>query len=123
MTESFPRRGEVYLASLRTGSSRRKTRPVLVVSPDVRNRWAGDLLVVPLSTHLRPAPTHVFLDRGEGGLPQSSALKCEQITCLDMALLDSRPLGRPLSPDRMRAVERALLISLGIFDLPATPAG
>jgi Arc/MetJ-type ribon-helix-helix transcriptional regulator len=46
-------------------------------------------------------------------------LACEQITCLDKALLDPRPLGRHLSLDRMQAIERALLISLGIFDLPA----
>lgn len=122
MTGSFPRRGEIYLASLRAGPSRRKVRSVLVVSPDVRNRWAGDILVVPLSTHLRPAPTHVLLDRGEGGVPQSSVVKCEQITCLDKALLGPRPLGRPLSLDRIQAIERALVISLGIFDLPATPA-
>jgi len=122
MTGSFPRRGEIYLASLRTRPARRKVRPVLVISPDVRNRWAGDVLVVPISTYLRPAPTHVFLDRTEGGLPHPSVVKCEQITCLDKALLDPHPLGRPLSFDRMRVVERALLTSLGVFDFPSPSA-
>jgi mRNA-degrading endonuclease toxin of MazEF toxin-antitoxin module len=115
---SFPHRGEIYLASLRARPSSRKVRPVLVISPDVRNRWAGDILVIPASAHIRPAPTHVLLERGEGGLPQASVVKCEQITCLDKALLDPRPLGRPLSRDRMHEVERALLISVGIFALP-----
>lgn len=122
MNGSFPHRGEIYLASLRTRPARRKVRPVLVISPDVRNRWAGDILVVPISTHIRPAPTHVLLDRGEGGLPHASAAKCEQITCLDKSRLDPRPLGRPLPPDRMREIERALLISLGVFIFPMPPA-
>ena len=115
MIGSFPHRGEIYLASLRIRSARRKVRPVLVVSPDVRNRWASDILAAPISTHIRPAPTHVLLDRGEGGLSHASVVKCEQITCLDKTLLDPRPFGRPLSSDRMREVERAILISLGVF--------
>lgn len=122
MNGSFPQRGEIYLASLRTRPARRKVRPILVVSPDVRNRWAGDILVAPISTQIRPAPTHVLLDRGEGGLSHASVVKCEQITCLDKSLLGPRPLGRPLSLDRMREVERALLISLGVFILPTLPA-
>jgi mRNA-degrading endonuclease toxin of MazEF toxin-antitoxin module len=105
----------MYLARMRAGPAGRKVRPVLIVSPDVRNRWASDLLVIPLSTKVRPAPTHVLLDRGEGGLPHPSVVKCEQVTCLDRSLLEARPLGRPLSEDRMRQVEDAILIALGIF--------
>lgn len=118
MNSSFPHRGEIYLANLRARPSSRNVCPVLVISPDVRNRWAGDVLVVPASTHIRQAPTHVLVERGAGGLPQASVVKCEQITCLDKALLDPRPLGRPLSRDRMCEVERALLFSVGIFVLP-----
>jgi mRNA-degrading endonuclease toxin of MazEF toxin-antitoxin module len=105
----------MYLARMRAGPAGRKVRPVLIVSPDVRNRWASDLLLIPLLTKVRPAPTHVVLDRGEGGLPHTSVVKCEQVTCLDRSLLDARPLGRPLSEDRMRQVEDAILIALGIF--------
>ncbi len=100
---------------MRTGPGRRKTQPVLVVSPDVRNRWVSDILVVPLSTQVRPAPTHVLLDRGEGGLPQFSIAKCEHITSLDKGILEPRPLGRPLNEDRIRQIEDALLITLGIY--------
>jgi mRNA-degrading endonuclease toxin of MazEF toxin-antitoxin module len=111
----FPRRGEIYLAGMRTGAGDRKSRPVLILSPDVRNRWAGDVLAVPLSTQIRPGPTHVILDRGEGGLPQSSVVKCEQITCLDKGLLEDQPLGQPLSQDRIFQIEDALLTAVGIF--------
>ncbi len=115
MVATHPRRAEIYLASLRTRPGDRKTRPVLVISPDVRNRWASDVFVLPLSTQIRPAPTHVLLDRGQGGIPHASIVKCEQVTCLDKSLLESPPLGRPLNDDIIRTVENALLIALGIY--------
>jgi len=40
-----------------------------VVSVDARNRLANDVLVIPASTTLRVAPTHVRLRKGTGGLP------------------------------------------------------
>ena len=55
-----------------------KNRPVLVVSLDIRNKLANDIIVVPLSTNLRLAPTHVLLQKGEGGLSKPSMAKCEQ---------------------------------------------
>ena len=70
------RRGHIYWAEMD------KRRPVLVVSIDARNERANDVIVVPCSTTLREAPTHVRLARGEGGLPRDSVLKCEQITTL-----------------------------------------
>ncbi len=33
---------------------------------------------------------------------------------MDKSFLESRPLGAPLSKDRMRQIESALLIALGI---------
>lgn len=111
-----PRRGEIYMASMRAGMTRRKIRPALIIiSPDIRNRWAGDVLVAPISTKLRPMSTHVPLDRGEGGLPHTSVAMCEQVMCLSKALLEPRPLGDPLAADRMRQIERALQIALGIL--------
>jgi mRNA interferase MazF len=115
VASQFPRRGEVYFARVGARPGERKTRPVLIISPDARNRWASDVLAIPISTQVRPAPEHVLLDRGEGGLPQSSVLKCEQVSSIDKSLLEPHPLGGPLSEDRMRQVEDALLIALGIF--------
>ncbi len=71
-------------------------RPALVLSPDYRNQYAGDVIVIPCSTHLRSAPTHVRLERGQGGLPESTVLKCEQTTTLNKADIQAPPLGRPL---------------------------
>jgi mRNA-degrading endonuclease toxin of MazEF toxin-antitoxin module len=91
-----------------------KRRPVLILSPDERNRLASDVIVIPLSTVLRGGPWHVRLRRGEGGVGQPSTLKCEQITTLRKAALLDQPLGNPLSPRRMAQVERAVLRAIGV---------
>ena len=58
-----PRRGYVYWARLD------RRRPVLVISPDDRNERTSAVLVIPCSTRLRDAPTHVRLRAREGGVP------------------------------------------------------
>jgi len=103
-----PRRGRLYWARLD------KRRAVLVISTDVRNEHANDVIVVPCSTRMRDGPTHIRLRRGEGGLPTRSVLKCEQITTLPRDLLGPRPLGGPLSARRLAAVEQALLRAIGV---------
>ena len=102
------KRGHLYWAEME------KRRPVLVVSVDARNERANDLIVVPCSTTMREAPTHVRLARGEGGLPRDSVLKCEQITTLRMQDVDLVPLGPALGAGRMAAVERGVLRAIGI---------
>jgi mRNA-degrading endonuclease toxin of MazEF toxin-antitoxin module len=87
---------------------------VLVVSPDYRNERASDIIVVPCSTVLRPAPTHVVLRKGEGGVLQGSVLKCEQITTLLIGDTEPEPLGKALSAQRMGEVERAILRAIGL---------
>jgi mRNA interferase MazF len=94
---SYPRRGEIYLVKLPGHPSDTKNRPALVVSLDVRNRLANDVIVVPLSTNLRPAPTHVELPAGEGGLKETSMAKCEQVTTLDKTFLIRGPLRERLT--------------------------
>lgn len=102
------RRSQLYWARLD------KRRPVLVVSIDARNARAGDVIVVPCSTTLREAPTHVLLARGEGGLSCSCVLKCEQVTTLPEADVTQPPIGGPLGLHRMREVERAILRAIGV---------
>jgi len=109
-----PRRGRLYWVSLD------KRRPALVLSPDYRNDNAGDVIVIPCSTRLRPAPTHVLLQRGQGGLRESTVLKCEHITTLAKSDVHS-PLGSPLPPAVVRAVERAVLRAIGV-PVPLEPA-
>lgn len=102
------RRGCLYWAKLD------KRRPVLVMSPEYRNERASDVIVVPGSTVIREAPTHVVLRRGEGGVKARTVLKAEQVTTLLREDIDARPLGPRLAADRIAAVERALLRAIGI---------
>jgi mRNA-degrading endonuclease toxin of MazEF toxin-antitoxin module len=91
-----------------------KDRPTLVVSLDVRNRLANDVIVVPLSTTLRPAPTHVELPAGEGGLKETSMAKCEQVTTLDKSFLIRGPFAGTINPFLMQEIEKAIQRSIGI---------
>jgi mRNA-degrading endonuclease toxin of MazEF toxin-antitoxin module len=102
------RRGHVYWARLD------KRRPVLVLSIDARNARANDLIVVPCSTTLREAPTHVRLRAGEAGVRQACMLKCEQITTLPRGDLETTPLGGSLGGPRLAEVERAVLRAIGV---------
>ena len=110
---AFPRRGHIYWVRI-PGEPRAKRRPALVVSPDVRNRLAHDVIVVPLSTNLRMAPTHVRLGPGEGGVTKTSVIKAEQIMTLPKERLQPRSHGGPLSSRRMAAVEKAVLRAIGV---------
>lgn len=108
-----PQRGCLYWVAF-PGSPDRKQRPALVVSVNARNRLADDVLVIPASTTLRPAPTHVSVRRGTGGLPHDSVLKCEQIITLPKRLLSSAALGGPLSETLLEDVERGVLRAMGV---------
>jgi len=112
---SYPKRGEVYLVSLPGRPLATKPRPALVVSLDVRNRLANDVVVVPISATLRPSPTHVKLPKNEGGLDRTSMAKCEQVTTLDKSFLIRRPFSGTISPERMAEVERAIQRAIGIL--------
>jgi mRNA-degrading endonuclease toxin of MazEF toxin-antitoxin module len=102
------RRGHLYWARLD------KRRPVLVLSVNARNERANDLIVVPCSTTLREAPTHVRLGRGEGGAPRACMLKCEQITTLPKEDIGLSPLGSALTAARLAEIERAVLRAIGV---------
>jgi mRNA interferase MazF len=55
------RRFEVWLVNLdpTVGSEIRKTRPALIVSPDVANKYLDTVITAPLTSTLRPYPTRV----------------------------------------------------------------
>lgn len=94
-----------------------KDRPALVVSLDVRNRLANDVIIVPLSATLRLAPTHVELPAGEGGLKETSMAKCEQVTTLDKSFLIRGPFAGTINTSLMREVEKAIQRAIGIVIL------
>jgi len=87
---------------------------MLVLSVDARNDWATDVIVIPCSTNLTEAPTHVRLARAEGGAPRACVLRCEQITTLEKSLVADLPLGAPLTRARLADVERAVARAIGL---------
>ena len=94
-----------------------KYRPSLVVSLDIRNKLAGDIIVVPLSTTVRKSPTHVLLEESEGGLSKASRAKCEQVTTMDKSLLVRGPFAGRISDAKMKEIEKAIMISIGVIDV------
>lgn len=111
----YPKRGEIYLINLPSKPKDLKNRPALVVSLDIRNKLADDIIVVPLSTGLRISPTHVLLQAGEGGLSKASMAKCEQVTTIDKSLPLKGPFAGKISDEKMKEIEKAIMIAIGVI--------
>ena len=111
----YPKRGEIYLVNLPSKPKDIKNRPALVVSLDIRNKLANDIIVIPLSTNLRPSPTHILLQEGEGGLSKVSMAKCEQVTTIDKSLLIRGPFTGKISDEKMNEIEKAIMIAIGVI--------
>ncbi len=93
---NFPRRGEVWLVEFPDDP---KPRPALIVSPDVRNELANSVLAVPITTNLRPAPTHVLLPASQSGLSHDSMARGENVSYLHKSRLS---LGTSRRRDQSR---------------------
>lgn len=114
-----PRRGEVYLVSLdpTVGAEIRKTRPAVVVQNDMANRRSPITIVAAVTSQVDEPlyPTEVLVRAPEGGLTTDSVVLLNQIRSVDRGRLVRR-LGT-LKAATMRAIDRALLLSLGLVDL------
>jgi mRNA interferase MazF len=79
--------GGIYLAALDPviGREISKTRPVLVVSNNINNKFSGTITVLPLTSGNieKVYPFEVFLPKGIGNLPKASKVKADQIRTLD----------------------------------------
>lgn len=85
------KRFDVYLVNLdpTIGSEIQKTRPCLVISPDVMNRYIATVIVAPMTTKGRPYPTRVeCLFQGKEG-----QIVLDQVRTVDKVRLVRR-LGR-----------------------------
>src|SRR3954465_23773 len=100
---TFPRRGEIWLVEFPDDP---KTRPALIISTDVRNELATSVHAVPITTNLRPAPTHVPLPAGQGRLSHDSMPRCENVSYLHKSRFARGPLAGAVSPALMREIER-----------------
>jgi mRNA interferase MazF len=116
---TYPRRGEIYLVNFdpTIGAEIQKTRPALIIQNDIGNRTSDITIVAAMSSQIKGKryPFEVTVPANESGLSVDSRILLNQIRSIDTRRLVKR-LGK-LSPERMRDVERALLISLGITNL------
>ena len=84
---------------------------MLVVSVDPFNQSRAELVVViPITSTLRPIPFHVVVQPPEGGLTNPSALLCEAVRSISKDRLVTR--WGTVSPASMSQVEDRLRILL-----------
>lgn len=108
MAVTYPRRGDVYLASLD------KDRPVVILSIDTLNRHAQDVCIVPITSVQHGVfTTRVPLLKGDGGLHHNCWAKCDQVTTLEKTFLHPKPLGT-LSSAKFQQIERQVRLALGL---------
>ncbi len=109
------KRGEIYYADLSpvVGSEQGGIRPVLIVQNDIGNKFSPTVIVVAITSQLGKAklPTHIELPADQYNLPKNSVALLEQIRTLDKRRLQEKVTT--LSSEKMREVNKALLISLG----------
>lgn len=109
------RRGEIYYADLSpvVGSEQGGVRPVLILQNDIGNKYSPTVIVSAITSQLGKAklPTHIELSAERYNLPKNSVALLEQIRTLDKRRLQGKITT--LSPEKMREVNKALLISLG----------
>ena len=108
-----PRRGEVWLVNLAptAGHEQAGRRPAVIVSEDVFNSGPADLVILlPITSTLRPIPSHVPLSPPDGGLDRQSAVLCEAIRSVSRRRLIRR-IGA-IRAARLAHVEDVLRILL-----------
>jgi len=88
-----------------------KVRQVAIVSRDDAHGRHGKTTVASVTTALRDAPTHVFLDHRDG-LPLLSAINCDELQSIPKSALVRR-IGR-LSELQLAALDDALRFALGL---------
>ena len=110
-------RGELYFTDFGVGlgSEQMGYRPAVIVQNDTGNQHGTTVIVAPITTD-RPEkanlPTHVYLE-AEAGLTAPSIILAEQIRTISKDRLMEH-IGM-LSASRMREVNSALLIRVGVL--------
>ena len=110
-------RGDVYDARLSPTerSEQAGMRPVIIVSRNAINDNSPVVMIVPLTDAAnakRPYPNNVRIAAGEGGLPLDSVALAGQVRAIAVSRL-LRHRGT-LSADTLRAIDRALRITLDL---------
>ena len=113
---SNPKRGEIYWLNFSpaTGVEMRDPHPALVIQNDVANEVSSLTLVAAITSTAKVArlPVGIPIEPEESGLPQISVVHLGHIYTVDKQRIN-RKIG-VLSDKKMREIDRAISISLGI---------
>lgn len=110
-----PQRGEIWLTDLSPTRGREEAgqRPVLVFSVDEFNKGPAELVVVlPITSTIRPIPLHVIVQLSEGGLKTQSRILTDAIRSISKERLIDR--WGTVSPETMAVVEDRVRTLLGL---------
>lgn len=102
-------RGQIYYVKFPdTGSYvESKTRPAVVISNDVHNKFSKTLIVVPITTKIKDYPTHVDIETPNGVYGQ---ILCENITTVDKSwVVDYKDV---LSEKQLKELDRTIILEL-----------
>ena len=115
---TYPRQGVIYLSRALRQLGDTKKRPVVVVSPDIRNELTDSVIVVPFTSNLAgvESPTRVLILAGEGGLQADSLAVCENVSALRQTFLEQGPYGQ-ISAVSLARIQRAVQVAIGIYEL------
>lgn len=112
------KRGDIFYADLSPviGSEQGGVRPVLVIQNNIGNKYSPTIIVAAITSQLKKAklPTHIEIRARNFGLIKDSVLLLEQIRTIDRQRMKDK-IGR-CDKDFMKKVNKALEISVGIFD-------
>ena len=110
-----PSRKEIWTVELNPvrGHEQAGVRPCLVISVDLFNHGpAGLAVVLPITTKHKGIPFHVEIIPPEGGLAETSYIKCEDVRSLSLERFKNR-VGT-ISAENMALIEDRLRILIGI---------
>jgi mRNA interferase MazF len=108
-------RGEIYDVDLGhpIGHEPAFTRPAVVVSADILNNSAGNLVViVPVGSTSYGLRSHVEIEVGEGGLDHPSYARCDQIRVISTERIVAR--RGVAAADHVHAIDQVLRFILDL---------
>lgn len=88
-----PSRGEVWRGDLdpHEGHEQGMVRPCVIVSDDVYNHGASEMVaIVPITSWRKGIPLHVVADPPDGGLTQQSFVMCDQVRTISVNRLTKK---------------------------------
>ncbi|MFH1454339.1 MAG: type II toxin-antitoxin system PemK/MazF family toxin [Armatimonadota bacterium] len=112
----YPKRGQIWLSALdpAKGHEIKKTRSALIISQDMNNKFAPTLTLIPMTSKIGKVFIYEMeISKEESGLSKNSKFKCNQIRTVDKNRLIKHL--STISEEKMKEVENALLIHLGMY--------